>query len=105
MHIQKNIPAPFPNLGQEFIEILHQDDHVRIERIVSNCCPSPKDFWYDQETDEWVMILEGGAGLSIAGEKGISELRTGESVFLPAHKKHRVEWTTEKTIWLTVHSL
>jgi cupin 2 domain-containing protein len=104
MHIQRNIPASSPNPRQELIEILYQNDHIRVERIISNCCPSPNNFWYDQETDEWVMILEGEAGLSVDGEKNIVELHTGESIFLPAHKKHRVEWTSERTVWLTVHS-
>jgi cupin 2 domain-containing protein len=32
-------------------------------------------------------------------------LHPGDHVVIPAHRRHRVEWTdsTEKTIWLALH--
>ena len=77
---------------------------VRIERIVSTGQASPPGFWYDQDWEEWVILLSGGAGLAIEGE-GERILAPGDYVFLPAHKRHRVAWTRagEATVWLAVH--
>jgi cupin 2 domain-containing protein len=77
---------------------------VRIERIVSTGQASPPDFWYDQDWDEWVVLLAGAAGLLIEGEAE-RKLAPGDHVFLPAHTRHRVTWTdTDRpTVWLAVH--
>jgi cupin 2 domain-containing protein len=34
-------------------------------------------------------------------------LKAGDYLFIPAHKRHRVAWTTatEKTIWLAIYWL
>ena len=76
---------------------------VRVERIVSHGGASPEGFWYDQDQHEWVVVLEGAARLRFEGET--IEMRPGDFVDIPAHKKHRVEWTTPDgpTIWLAVH--
>jgi cupin 2 domain-containing protein len=49
-----------------------------------------------------VVLLSGGARLGF--ETGEIEVRPGDFVHIPAHQKHRVEWTTpaEPTIWLAV---
>ena len=44
---------------EELVETLAANRHVRIERIISHGHASPKGFWYDQEQDEWVMVLKG----------------------------------------------
>ena len=78
---------------------------VRIERIVSTGQASPPGFWYDEDWDEWVVVLSGAAGLLVEGEDGPRTLRAGDHVHLPAHCRHRVEWTdaAEPTVWLAVH--
>jgi cupin 2 domain-containing protein len=78
---------------------------ARIERIVSRGQASPPGFWYDQDLDEWVALLAGSAGLCFEDEPGILELRPGDHVLIPAHRRHRVEWTdaARPTIWLAVH--
>jgi cupin 2 domain-containing protein len=50
-----------------------------------------------------VIVLKGAARLEF--EDGTLEMRPGDYVNIPAHKKHRVAWTTpdEPTIWLAVH--
>jgi cupin 2 domain-containing protein len=77
---------------------------LRIERIVSTGQASPPGFWYDQNWDEWVVLLSGGAGLAIEDEAEQS-LTPGDHIFLPAHKRHRVNWTDpdKPTVWLAVH--
>jgi cupin 2 domain-containing protein len=64
---------------------------------------SPDGFWYDEPTNEWVLVLQGAAKIEFEDET--LEMRPGDYIDIPAHKKHRVAWTTpdEPTIWLAVH--
>jgi cupin 2 domain-containing protein len=79
--------------------------NVRIERIVSHGQASPPGFWYDQDWAEWVIVLTGSAGLLCEGDAAARTLRPGDYVHIPAHRRHRVEWTdpTHDTVWLAVH--
>jgi cupin 2 domain-containing protein len=96
-----NLPAY--DLPDELFTTLLQAPEVRIERIVSHGHKSPDGFWYDQPTNEWVLVLKGAAKIEF--EDGTLEMRPGDYVDIPAHKKHRVAWTTpdEPTIWVAVH--
>lgn len=78
---------------------------VKIERIVSHGQASPPGFWYDQDFDEWVLVLAGSAALRLDGEAEVRVLRPGDHLFIAAHRKHRVEWTdaAAPTIWLAVN--
>jgi cupin 2 domain-containing protein len=75
---------------------------VKIERIVSHLHSSPPGFWYDQDVNEWLIVLRGSATLEFAGEEPI-EMNTGDYLEIPRHVKHRVARTGEETIWLAVH--
>ncbi len=100
-----NLFAGIPDdLPEELIQAILSTPGLRIERIVSLGHASPEGFWYDQETDEWVLLVKGAGRLRFEGEEPI-ELRPGMFVNIPAHKRHRVEWTDphEPTIWLAVH--
>jgi cupin 2 domain-containing protein len=78
---------------------------VRLERIVSTGQATPPGQWYDRETNEWVAVLHGRAGLRFEGEDAIVVMGAGDHVLIPAHRRHRVEWTDpdEPTIWLALH--
>ncbi|MCE9563530.1 MAG: cupin domain-containing protein [Planctomycetes bacterium] len=95
-----DLPA---NLPDELVETLISAANVRIERIVSHGNVSPAGFWYDQAQHEFVVLLRGAARLRF--EEGIIELMPGSFVNIPAHRRHRVEWTDPKqpTVWLAVH--
>lgn len=90
------------NLPDELSTALLVAKNVRIERIVSHGHTSPEDFWYDQDEHEWVIVLKGAARLRF--DDNVMELKRGDFVNIPAHQRHRVEWTTpdEPTIWLAV---
>ena len=90
-------------LTDEIFTTLLEAANVRIERIVSHGHASPEGFWYDQYQHEWVVILKGAARLRF--EDGIVEMKPADFINIPAHKRHRVEWTKpeEPTIWLAVH--
>ncbi len=102
----KNLFDDIPHdLSEEVFETLHASNCVRLERIVSHEHASPDDFWYDQDRHEWVVVLKGAALLRFENEDELLELKAGDFVNIPAHKRHRVEWTSagEPTIWLAVH--
>ena len=90
-------------LPAELFTTLLTAANVRIERIVSHGHASADGFWYDQDQHEWVILLKGAARLRF--DDGIIEMKPGDFINIPAHKRHRVEWTSsdEPTIWLAVH--
>ena len=95
------IPAALP---QELIEELVNHPHVRIERIVSKGHASPEGFWYDQPEHEWVILLQGSAILRLDEQEEPITLKPGMYINLPAHAKHRADWTEPdtETIWLAI---
>ncbi len=102
-NIFKNIPD---KLHEELFDDIVSNDGIKIQRIVSQGDTTPTDEWYDQESDEWVIVLQGKATISFKNEDDI-HLVLGEHINIPAHKKHRVSWTSEdeQTIWIAVHYL
>ncbi len=102
----KNIFDDIPdNLPQELIEKISGLGRVKIERIVSRGHSSPDDFWYNQEQNEYVILLRGKAGLTFEDRADVIVLKPGDYLDIPAYVKHRIAWTSsdEDTIWLAVH--
>jgi cupin 2 domain-containing protein len=95
------IPA---TLKDELFEELISKDSLKIERIVSRGHTTPEHEWYDQRSNEWVILLQGEAILSFLNENDV-RLKAGDYINIPAHKKHKVSWTKpdENTVWLAVH--
>jgi cupin 2 domain-containing protein len=98
----EGIPSELP---EELFDTISSTDDVNIERIVSRGHASPEGFWYDQENNEFVLVVKGSAGLKLENEDDIVVLKAGDYLNIEAHVKHRVEWTdsTCETIWLAVH--
>lgn len=96
-----DIPAQLP---LELCQTLLAKPTLRIERIVSKGHCSAEDDWYDQNQDEWVMLLQGQARLAFADADPV-ELNPGDYLHIPAHCKHRVDWTSPEmeSIWLAIH--
>jgi cupin 2 domain-containing protein len=100
----RNIFSAIPeNLEEEIFEDLLRGKKVRIERIVSKGHSSPPTGWYDQPENEWVMVLRGAGLLSFDNGDEVL-LGEGDYIDIPAHSRHRVEWTApnEPTIWIAV---
>ena len=97
-----DLPSSLPN--QEIFESLVSTERISIERIISNGQVTPSGEWYDQDKDEWVILLQGEACLAYADGSEI-KLIAGDYLFIPAHQKHRVEYTSFQPpcIWLAVH--
>ncbi|MDR2018041.1 MAG: cupin domain-containing protein [Syntrophobacterales bacterium] len=103
---QGNIYSMVPHsLKEELLEILLATKGFRMERIVSDGHATAPGEWYDQETSEWVILLTGSAGLLFEGERDVRVMGPGDYVSIPAHVRHRVEWTDKsgKTVWLSFH--
>jgi cupin 2 domain-containing protein len=99
----KNLFDAIPSeLQEELIEVIAENGNTRIERIISHGHCSKEGFWYDQDQDEFVLLLEGEAELEF--ESKTIRLKKGDCLTIRAHQKHRVKWTTpnQSTIWLTV---
>ena len=95
----EDLPAHLP---AEVVQTLVSAGRVRIERIISRGQASPDDVWYDQPEHEFVVVLRGAAQLRF--EDGVLDLAAGSFITIPAHTRHRVEWTDpdQPTIWLAV---
>jgi cupin 2 domain-containing protein len=101
--VKANLLANLPeNLPEELTTVLQRGENLRIERIISTGHCSPDGCWYDQPENEWVIVLHGAAQLEFEDRK--VGMFPGESINIPAHQKHRVEWTSpdEPTVWLAV---
>jgi cupin 2 domain-containing protein len=116
MQASDNNGASDYSIGNLFADVpLHADNEAldkllaggrfRLERIVSTGQATAPGEWYDQEDDEWVVLLSGSAGLRFEDESAVRELKPGDFINIPAHRRHRVEWTdpAQPTVWLALH--
>jgi cupin 2 domain-containing protein len=101
MNIFSDVKDHLPE--EEFLE-LASSETVKIERIVSMGHRSPEQFWYDQENNEWVLVLA-GCGVIEFEDGRVVALSAGDYLNIPARQKHRVKETSssEPTVWLAVH--
>lgn len=87
-------------LHQELVDVLMENETVRMERILS---AGQTTDWYDQEEGEYVFLLEGKSVIQYQdGEK--IPLKKGDMLYLPPHKIHRVIKTSVNPvcIWLCI---
>jgi len=89
---------------EEIFESLLPDRGILVERIISAGQSSPPGFWYDQDRDELVVLLQGEAELAWPDGR-TQQLRSGDWLLIPAHERHRVERTSinPPCIWLAIH--
>ncbi|MFT5048235.1 MAG: cupin 2 domain-containing protein [Porticoccaceae bacterium] len=92
------------DMSKEVFTDIIQGENIKIGRIVSKGQSSPKMGWYDQDDNEWVIILKGEAIISFENSDDV-HLVAGGHLNIPAHTKHKVTWTKANmdTIWLAVH--
>ncbi len=88
-----------PTVGERSQEIARVGGVV-VEQILSGSLPSVAD--YNQDHDEWVLVLEGAGRLEVGGEH--LDLSAGDWVLLPAHVSHRLLETVPGTSWLALHA-
>jgi len=88
----------------EIFEAIASSPDVLIERIISTVQVTPSGQWYDQDRDEWVILLQGEAEISYI-DSSRTKLTSGDYLMIPAHQKHRVDYTSSEPpcIWLAIH--
>jgi cupin 2 domain-containing protein len=96
-HGRLHHPDAAPSTGER-IHRLAELGPVVVDQILSGRLDRPVD--YRQGTDEWVVVLEGGATLDVDGQR--MHLESGDWVLLPAGTPHRLVETQAGTSWLTV---
>jgi len=99
-NIFSNIPAELPN---ELFEDIIITEKLRVERIVSKGQTSPKIGWYDQDDNEWLIVLSGYGVIEYKNGNKVT-LKHGDYLNIKAHEKHRVieTSTAETTVWLAI---
>jgi len=103
----KNIydkPELSADTQNEVFDILCNSNSVRIERIISSGQVTPSGSWYNQELNEWVLLIRGTAVLEFENS-GEVRLSDGDYLTIPSGIKHRVTYTSTNPscIWLAVH--
>lgn len=86
---------------EEIIDELFCHKKLRVERILSSGQTSEE--WYDQEEEEFVFLEKGEAEILYEDGKRVS-LKAGDMILIPAHKKHKVSYTSSECVWLCVFS-
>jgi len=98
----------FPSsIPEELVKTIYSNDSnssIRIERIVSAGQVSSEGFWYDQDEDEWVLLISGEARLAYDDGSADIFLKAGDYIMIPAHRRHRVEYTSAAPpcVWVCV---
>ena len=94
----QNIYSKIPkHLENEVFEQLAKNAAVTIERIISKGQKSPESGWFDQENNEWILVLKGKAILSFEDQSSVN-LIEGDFITIPPHKKHKVAWRSGSLI-------
>jgi len=89
--------------GEEEVNLLLVGQSFNLESIHSYGQPSPKEFWYNQPRDEWVLLARGTARIEFELE-GMMDLKTGDYLLIPAHCRHRIPSVSSDAVWLALHS-
>ena len=90
-----------PDINEdEIVDILKENENVRIERIISTGQVSD---WMIQERKEYVVLLQGNAIIEFNDKK--VEMKAGDTLFIEKMERHRVGYTSENPccIWFCIH--
>jgi cupin 2 domain-containing protein len=102
--LHKNLFDNLPKAQKdELFEEILSTENIRVERIISDGQKSPAGFWYDQEENEFVVLMQGSAVIEFEDGETVN-LKAGDYLYLPAKMKHRINYTDEKikTVWLAL---
>ena len=89
-----------PGTPEHFSPLLTSDSGLLVERIVSWGHVTPEGQWYDQEKDEWALLLEGSARLGFADGREVAA-----SVFCCPSMYATVYWRPASPVsgWPSTH--
>ncbi len=98
IYLQKN-----KNRKSEIIEDIISTKSFKLEKISSFGYPTPNNEWYNQDRNEWVLLLKGQATLKFKKDDYKINLNEGDYIHIEKHLEHRVEYTSEDALWLCIH--
>ena len=99
------LPADARPGAPEYITTLLSRKGLQLKKLVSHGQTTPDNEWYEQDDDEWVVLLSGQARLAFENGSELA-LQAGDYLLIPARLKHRVSFTSVKPpcIWLALHT-
>lgn len=99
-NVFEDIPTSVPS---EIFEEIVTTQNLRIERVLSYGQSSPEQGWYDQDENEWVVVLSGFGVIEFEDGREV-HLKKGDYLNIKAHEKHKVKATSlkEVTVWLAI---
>ncbi|WP_294915049.1 cupin domain-containing protein [Sulfuricurvum sp. PD_MW2] len=100
IHVSNLHQTPSPDQNSEHFTTILDNGSLRIEAIRS-WLKTPGEL-YNQEQDEWVVLIEGEAKLEV--ENQILNLQRGDYLFIPKHTPHRVHSTSKDALWIGIFS-
>lgn len=86
----------------EHITTLIETAQLEIQKIVTSGQKSPDDFWYDQECDEFVVVMQGSAVIALEDQQ--LQLQAGDFLYIKAHERHQILSSdpNKVTVWLAI---
>jgi len=89
--------------NDEIIDVITENDEIRVEHVAMPSKVSPHGFWYDVDESEWGMVLQGYVEFEYFENKYKNEIyKEGDSFFIKSHQKHRIVGTSLDCIVLCV---
>lgn len=76
---------------EEIVDILKENEDVKIERIISTGQVSD---WMVQEKREYVLLIQGNAVIEF-NDKTV-EMKSGDTLFIEKRERHRVAYTRDR---------
>lgn len=87
----------------ECLNILFDNENIRVEHVFMPNKSSPHEFWYDVPEDEWGVIISGCVKFEYQNdEQRMVSYEEGQCFYLPRHTRHRIVETSSDCIVLCV---
>lgn len=87
----------------EIFDMIVKTNNIKLERISSFGNTTSPGEWYDQDDDEWVFLVKGNANILFKKDNELVKMEAGDHILIPKRIKHRVEYTSQDALWLTLH--
>jgi len=86
-----------------FVELFKSNNCV-IEKIISTGQSTNEGEWFEEEGDEWVILLQGTSELKFFNGEDY-KMKAGDYLLIPSNSKHRVVTTSldPPCVWLAIH--
>lgn len=99
---------PKPQSGREYTDYFYfqglpkLQGRVRVGFARSNLNRLGPVTWYDQDEEEFVMLLKGSAELFFDEGNQEVHMKPGDYITIPAHAKHKISRTSDDAYLLTI---